>query len=128
MRIHVTTTETGAPWNLPLEQFAQQFVEHRPDALIAVDAENAQPQVRFELTFGEEQAEGIYFIGEWQQLICRDGTIDDWAQIIEWFLGLLPLEADADIFLEAVAVPQQLPRLARAADIARILTELDDSI
>ena len=128
MRIHVTTTETGAPWNLPLEQFAQQLAEHQPDALIAVDAENTQPQVRFELAFGEEQAEGIYFTGQWQQLICWDGTIDDWAQIIEWFLGLLSLEADADIFLEAVAVPQQLPRLARAADIARILTELDDSI
>ena len=128
MRIHVTTTETGAPWSLSLDQFAQHLAAHWSDALIAVDAENAQPQVQFELTLGEEQAEGIYFTGEWQQLICWDGTIDDWAQIIEWFLGLLPLNADADIFLEAVARPQQLPRLARAADIARILTELDDSI
>ena len=128
MRIHVTTAETGAPWNLSLEQFGQQLAEHRPDALIAVDAENAQPQVRFELTFGDQPAEGIYFTGEWHQLICWDGTIDDWSQIIEWFLSLLPLDADADIFLEAVAVPQQLPRPARAADITRILTELDDSI
>jgi hypothetical protein len=127
MRIHVTTAETGAPWNLPLERFAQQFAEHRSDALIAVDTENAQPQVRFELTFGEEQAEGIYVIGDRQQLICWDGTINDWAQVIEWFLTLLPLEADADILFEAVAVPQRLPRLATAADIARILIELDDS-
>ena len=128
MRIHVTTAETGTPWNLPLEQFAERLAAHRTDALIAVDAENTQPQVRFELTLGDQQAEGIYFTGEWQQLICWDGTIDDWAQIIEWFLGLLPLDADADVFLEAVAIPQQLPRLARATDIARILTELDESI
>jgi hypothetical protein len=128
MRIHVTTAETGAPWNLSLEQFAQRLTEHRPDALIAVDPENAQPQVRFELTLGDQQAEGIYFTGDWQQLICWDATIDDWAPIIEWFLGLLPLEADANTFLEAVAFPQELPRLATAADIARILTELDNSI
>jgi hypothetical protein len=128
MRIHVTIVKTGAPWNLTLKQFVQQLAEHRPDALIAVDAENAQPQVRFGLRLGGEQAEGIYCTGDWQQLICWDATIDDWAPIIEWFLGLLPLEAEADIFLEAVAVPQRLPRLARAADIARILTTLDDSV
>lgn len=128
MRIHVTTAEAGAPWNLSLEQFAQQLAASRPDALIAVDSENAQPQVRFELSLGEEQAEGIYFTGDWQQLICWDVTIDAWAPFIEWFIGLLPLESDADIFLEAVALPQPLPRLSTAADIARILTELDDSI
>lgn len=128
MRIHVTIAETGTPWNLSLEQFAQHLTAHRPDALIAVDPDNAQPQTRFELTLGDEQAEGSYFTGDWQQLICWDATIDDWAPIIEWFLTLLPLEADANIFLEAVATPQELPRLATAADIARILTELDNSI
>ena len=128
MRIHVTTAETGTPWNLPLEQFAERLAAHRTDALIAMDAENAQPQVRFELTLGDQQAEGIYFTGEWQQLICWDGTIDDWAQIIEWFLGLLPPESGAQIFLEAVAIPQDLPRPATAADVARILTDLDTSL
>lgn len=128
MRIHVTTAETGAPWNLSLERFAEQLTAHRPDALIAVDTDNTRPQVRFELTLSDEQAEGIYFTGTWQQLICWDSTIDSWAPVIEWFLGLLPLEADADIFLEAVARPQQLPRLATAPDIARILTDLDNSV
>lgn len=128
MRIHVTTAETGAPWNLPLERFAQQLAEQWPDALIAVDADDPRPQVRFELTLGDEQAEGIYYTGAWQQLICWDATIDDWAPIIEWFLGLLRPDADADIFLEAVATPQRLPRPTTAADIARILTDLDNSI
>jgi hypothetical protein len=129
VRIHVTTAETGTPWKLSLEQFAQRLTGHRPDALIAVDPENAQPQVHFELTRGDQQAEGIYFTGGWQQLICWDATIGDWAPIIEWFLGLLPLEADANTFLEAAARLQELPRLATtAADIARNLTELDESI
>lgn len=128
MRIHVTTAESGAPWNLSLERFAEQLAAHRPDALIALEPDNAQPQVRFELTMGETQVEGAFFTGEWQQLICWDATIEEWAPVIEWFLSLLPLEADADIFLEAVAIPQQLPRLATAADIAHILTDLDSSI
>ena len=128
MRIHVTTAETGAPWNLSVEQFAQRLAASRPNALIAVDSENAQLRVRFELSIGEARAEGIYLTGDWQQLICWDGTIDGWAPFIEWFIGLLPVESGADIFLEAAAIPQPLPRLSTAADIARILTELDDSI
>lgn len=128
MRIHVTTTDTGAPWDLSLEHFADRLASERPGALITLDRDNAQPQVRFELTFGDQSAEGIYFTGKWQQLICWDATIEDWAAVIEWFLSLLSLEADADIFLESVAIPQELPRLAAAADIARILTDLDNSM
>lgn len=127
MRIHVITADTGAPWNLPLERFAEQLAAHWPDALVAVDPGNRRPQVRFELTLGGQQAEGIYYTGQWQQLICWDATIDDWAPVIEWFLGLLPDGAAAETFLEAVARPQQLPRPAAAADIARILTDLDNS-
>jgi hypothetical protein len=128
MRIHVTIADTGAPWNLSLEQFAQYLAAYRPDALIVMDTDNRDPQVRFEMTLGDEDVNGIYFTGTWQQLACWDATIDDWAPFIEWFLNLLPLEADANIFLEAVARPQPLPRLAAAPDIARILTDLDNSV
>ena len=128
MRIHVTIAETGAPWNLSLEQFAQRMAAYRPDALIVVDPDHDDPQVRFEMTLGDEEVNGIYFTGSWQQLACWDATIDDWAPVIEWFLSLLPLEADADVFLEAVADPQPLPRPATAPGIARILTALDNSI
>lgn len=124
----MTTAETGAPWNLSLERFAEQLAARRPDALIAVDPDNPQPQVSFELTLGDGRAEGAYFTGTRQQMICWDGTIDDWAPIVEWLLGLLPLESDANIFLEAVAVPQELPRLATAADISRILSDLENSV
>lgn len=128
MRIHVTTADTGAPWDLPLDRFADKLAAFRPGTAIAIDPGNTHPQVRFELAFGDEQAEGIYFAGERQQLACWDATIEDWAPVIEWFLSLLPLESDANIFLESVAIPQELPRLARAADIAQILNDLDDSI
>lgn len=128
MRIHVTIAETGAPWNLSLEQFARQLADYRPDAAVVVDPDNRDPQVRFEMALGNENVNGIYFTGAWQQLACWDATIDDWAPVIEWFLGLLPPAADANVFLEAVASPQRLPRLARATDIARILTELDESV
>jgi hypothetical protein len=128
VRIHVTTANTGAPWNLPLDRFADQLAAARPGTAIALDPDNTQPQVRFELAFGDHRAEGIYFTGDWQQLICWDATIEDWSPVIEWFLNLLPLESDADIFLESVAVPQELPRLATVADIARILNDLDDSL
>lgn len=67
MRIHVTTAETGAPWNLSLERFAEQLSAFRPDAVIAVDPDD---QVRFGLTLGGEPAEGIYYTGQWQQLVC----------------------------------------------------------
>lgn len=128
MRIHVTVADSGAPWNLPLEHFAEQLTAHRPDALIALEAEAPGPRAEFELVLGEDKALGIYFTGEFQHLTCWDATIEDWAPIIEWFLSLLPLESDASIFLEAVPIPQELPRLAAAADIARILTDLDASV
>jgi hypothetical protein len=128
MRIHVTIAATGASWDLPLERFAGQLTAHRPDALIAVDPENPRPQVRFELTLGGQQAEGAYYTGQWQQLICWDGTIDAWSPVIEWFLGLLPAAAAAETFLESVARPHPLPRPASAADISRILTGLDNSV
>jgi hypothetical protein len=128
MRIHVTTAETGVPWDLSLEQFAQRMAAYRPDALTVLDPDDRNPQVRFEISLGDEDVSGIYFTGASQQLACWDATIDGWAPVIAWFLSLLPLEADADIFLEAVAVPQPLPRPTTAPDIARILTELDNSI
>lgn len=128
MRIHVTITETGAPWDLPLERFAEQLAAYRPDALFTVDPENSYPQVSFELTLSAQQAEGTYFIGRWQQLVCSDASIEDWAPVIEWFLGILPAGAAVEIFLDAVAIPQQLPRSAGAADVSRILTDLDNSV
>jgi hypothetical protein len=128
MRIHVTVGATGAPWDLSPERFAAQLSAYRADALIAADPDNADPRVRFEITLGGRQAEGAYFLGQWQQLTCWDATIEGWAPFIEWFLGLLPPESGAQIFLEAVAIPQDLPRPATAADVARILTDLDNSL
>ena len=128
MRIHVTIAETGAPWDLSLERFAEQLSAFRPDALVAVEPGHRRPQVLFELTLGGQQAEGTYYIGQWQQLVCSDATIDDWAPVIEWFLGLLPGGAAVETFLDVVAIPRQLPRSATAADIARILTDLDNRV
>lgn len=130
MRIHVIIAESGVPWDLSLEQFAVKLAGYRPDALIAVnpDASNLEPHVSFEMAVGGQQAEGVYFTGKWQQLTCWDAGIEDWAPVIEWFLGLLPPDAEAQTFLDAVAVPQDLPRLATAPDIARILTDLDNSV
>jgi hypothetical protein len=127
VRIHVTTTDTGAPWGLSLDRFAAGLAAYRPDTAMALDPGNAQPQVRFELALGDHQAEGIYFTGQWNQLICWDATIDDWAPVIEWFLSLLPSDSHAETFLEAVATPRHLPRLATAAHISQILTDLDNS-
>ena len=134
MRIHVTTAEGGAAWSLSLARFAEELAAYRPDALISVDADKRNQQVRFELTLRDDgadghdgaddllhRAEGIYFIGDWQQLVCWDGSIDGWAPVIVWFLGLLPPGAEANIFLEAVAVPRRLARSATAADVARML-------
>ncbi|HEY3866837.1 MAG TPA: hypothetical protein VGM10_00725 [Actinocrinis sp.] len=130
MRIHVIIAETGAPWDLSLEQFAAKLAVYRTDALIAVnpDSPGLNAHVSFEMTLGGQEAEGTYFTGRWQQLICSETTIEDWAPVIEWFLGLLPPASDAQIFLEAVAIPQDLPRPTTAADIARILTDLDNSV
>lgn len=128
MRIHVFIDDSGAPWDLSLERFAEQLTAYRPDAVVEVDSDDSDPQVRFWLTLDGQDVDGIYHAGRRQQLICWDATIDDWAPLIEWFLGLLPGGAGVQTFLEAVAIPQPLPRSSTAADIARILTDLDNSV
>lgn len=128
MRIHVTIADLEAPWDLSLERFAERLTADWPDTTARVEQDD---KADFWWTRGDEDAEGVYYIGRWQQLVCREGrdaTIEDWAPLIEWFLGLLPDGAGVEIFLDAVAIPQPLPRSSTAGDIARILNDLNNSV
>lgn len=127
MRIHVTLAQNSAPWDLTMELFAGYLGEYRADARSFARTQGTGEYLSFDLDLGSDgvRCEGGYF--PQQQLILDDGTIEGWAPIIEWFLGLLPFDAAADIFLESAAVPRELPRNATSPDIARILTALEAS-
>lgn len=138
MRIHVFIDESGAPWDLSLERFAERLTTDWPNAEAAVNTDDSDSYVDFwpafggeSPTFGGEDAEGTYFAGRRPQLVCDVGRIagiDDWAPLIEWFLGLLPDGAAVQTFLDDVAIPQPLPLSSTAADIARILNDLNNSV
>lgn len=131
MRIHVAIADDSAPWDLAIDGFRQQLLTYRPDA----HSWTARPRGRsarrqthggyldFDLDFGGERRNGAYYPGE--QLTLWDGPFSDWAPVIVWFLGLLPAGALACCLLEAVPIPQPLPRSSSAEDVTRILTELD---
>jgi hypothetical protein len=144
VRIHVIPADTGPAWGLTAQRFRQALARHRPDVPCGIEHDDAGAGTRagFEVDFGEWTAEGLYYAGsvdgltrpgdrggrsDLQQLVCWDAGIEKWAPLIEWFLGLLPEDAAVEAFLDAAAVPRHLPRSATAADIARILTELDQS-
>jgi hypothetical protein len=115
----VTFAEHSAPWDLPMELFTENLARYRADAHCAVLTQGTGEYVSFDLDLGGERCHGGYFPG--QQLIVDGGSVEDWAPVIEWFLGLLPFDARADIFPESATAPRSLPRTATAADIVRLL-------
>jgi hypothetical protein len=124
LRIHVTIASGSAPWNLTIEAFQRHLAAYRPDARSEVLSQAIGGEhLSFYLGSDAGQHDGAYFPG--QQLILWDGPVDYWAGLIVWFLGLLPPGAATECFLEAVAIPQELPRTATAADVTGILTDLD---
>jgi hypothetical protein len=124
LRVHVTVTDDSAPWDLTIEGFRQRLTARRPDARTsALSTPIGGEHLTFDLDFGGERRDGSYHPG--QQLTLWDGPISDWSPVIVWFLSLLPEGALAQCFLDAVAIPQELPRSSSAEDVTRILTQLD---
>jgi hypothetical protein len=125
LRIHLTITDSSAPWTLTAEAFQRELASYRPDARThAGYQQRGGDYLEFDLDFDGERREGTYWPG--QQLVLNDYPIEEWAPVITWFLGLLP-GAAAQCFLDTVPVPQELPRGVTAADVAQILTALDAS-
>lgn len=125
MRIHVVVAENSAPWDLTLDSFRMRLGAYRPDARTDVRTQGGSQYLFFDLDFDGERYEGGYFPD--QQLILWDASIEAWAPVIVWFLNLLPHGANADCFLESVAIPQEVPRNATVEEVTRILTTLDAS-
>jgi hypothetical protein len=124
LRIHVAIADDSAPWDLTIGEFRQRLLAYRQDARTwARSIPRRGEYLDFDLDFGGERRNGAYYPG--QQLGLWDGPISDWAPVIVWFLGLLPEGAGAQCLLEAVPIPQPLPRTATAEDVTQILTELD---
>ena len=124
MRIHVAITDNSPPWDLTAEEFRRRLVSFRPDARTnAGYQQHDGDYLEFDLDFGGERHDGNYWPGE--QLVLYDYPFEEWAPVISWFLGLLPGDASAQCFLDAVPIPRDLPRDSTAAHIAEILTALD---
>jgi hypothetical protein len=77
----------------------------------------------FYISLAEQTRYGAYF--EHHNLSLSDGSIEDWADTVAWFLTLLPADAQTVCLLEAVPIPTPLPNTCTAEEAAAILNELD---
>lgn len=122
----IVAAEPGTDWPLSLAGFADRLRTRWPDARTWTGHSPITNGdfVEFEVGAGEQSRSGVYF--EHQQLDLSDGSPDDWADTIAWFLGLLPATSRSVCLLAAVPEPTPLPRTSSPADIAAILNGLND--
>lgn len=121
----IVAAEPGTDWPLSIADFADRLRERWPDARTWTSHSPITDgdYVEFEVGTAEESRSGSYF--ERQQLDLSDGTPDDWADTIAWFLRLLPATSRAVCLLAAVPEPTPLPRTSSPTEIAAILNELN---
>jgi hypothetical protein len=122
----IVAAEPGTDWPLSLTDFADRLRGRWPDARTWTrhsPITNAD-YVAFEVGVAEQSRSGAYF--PHRQLDLSDGTPEDWADTIAWFLRLLPATSHPLCLLSAVPEPTQLPRTSSPTEIAAILNGLND--
>lgn len=121
----IVAAEPGTDWPLSLTDFADQLRGRWPDARTWVRHSPVTDgdYVAFEVGVAEQSRSGAYF--EHRQLDLSDGTPEDWADTIAWFLRLLPATSQPVCLLAAVPEPTPLPRTSSPTEIAAILNDLN---
>jgi hypothetical protein len=122
----IVAAEPGTDWPLSLAEFTNRLRDRWPEVRTWTQHSpitNAD-YLTFEVGTDEHTRSGAYF--EHQQLDLSDGTPDDWADTIAWFLRLLPPTSRSVCLLAAVPEPTPLPRTSSHTDIAAILNELNN--
>lgn len=126
-RIIIAPAE-GSEWPLSLAEFADRLRERIPNAHTSVEHSPATNGDYYTFQFGEpgQRRYGAYF--ERVNLSLSDGTIEDWADTIAWFLRLLPERMPTVCLLEAVPIPTPLSTRSTPEQVATILNELNESL
>lgn len=115
----------GTEWPLTLSEFEQRIRADRPGVRTQMKrlAGTDRAYVDFEIGDGANTRTGAYY--ENNHFDLSDDTPDFWADIIAWFLSLLPPDAQIMGFLEAVPEPRQLPHDSTPQQIVTIFNELN---
>jgi hypothetical protein len=123
----IVAAAQGTEWPLSLADFAGQLRTRWPEVRTWTDHSPAagRDYVEFQIGGVGETRSGAYY--ERKQLDLGDGTPDDWADTISWFLHLLPPGTPSVCLLEAVPVVTPLPGTSSPAQVAAILNELNNS-
>lgn len=126
-RIIIAPAE-GSEWPLSLADFADRLRVRIPDAHTTVQHSPATNGDYYTFQFGEpgQRRYGAYF--ERRNLSLSDGTIEDWADTISWFLRLLPEGAPTVCLLEAVPIPTPLSTRSTPEQVVATLNELNESL
>jgi len=77
----------------------------------------------FDVTLDAQSVSVVYQDGG--PLVLNDGTPEQWADTIVWFLSLLPADAAVVTMTEHNPTPVPLDRNANAADARRVLDSLN---
>jgi hypothetical protein len=125
-RIIIAPAE-GSEWPLSLADFADRLRERIPDAYTTrqqLPGRNGDPYYTFQFDQLDNRLYGAYF--ERHNLSLSEGTIEEWADTIAWFLRLLPESTPTVCLLEAVPIPTPLPSRSTPEQVAAILHELNE--
>lgn len=127
-RIIIAPAE-GSEWPLSIADFAARLRERMPDAHTTTQrlpGPDGDPYYTFQFGQPGGRRHGAYF--ERHNLSLSDGTIEDWADTIAWFLRLLPESTPTVCALEAVPIPTAMPTRSTPEQITAILNELNESL
>jgi hypothetical protein len=111
----------GTRWPLDLNTVEQKLRERYPD-LVSQRRNTAPPQqdyLSFDLSLGGEMRHGIYIDGG--HLALSDGTPADWAEIVAWFLSLLPNGTPTAAYNEHTQQATPVPERANASQVKELL-------
>jgi len=123
--------QEGTEWPLTLNEFSDHLCKRWPDVRLlthhspVTNKDYLSFQVRRPHSIYADHFPlyGCYFVN--QHLALEEGTIEEWADTIAWFLTLLPEDSPTVCLLEAVFIPTPLPNTSSPEEVAAILNELN---
>ncbi|HEX7658849.1 MAG TPA: hypothetical protein VF444_05160 [Pseudonocardiaceae bacterium] len=115
----------GTRWPLTIDDFATNLRSRWPNVRtwLKHSLRTNDDYLDFDVPFPDYTRSGAYFNGT--MFTLGDDTPEFWGSTVEWFLSLLPQDAQIVGIMEAASEMATIPRNSTATRIVAILDELN---